>query len=265
MKQYKYKLGFVGAGNMARAISSGLIGQGLMSESDIIMGDINKDIKVGGITVTDDISHVLGECEYIILSIKPQVFNGISASLASVKAKAVISIMAGICSQDIKRVLPDGVAAIRVMPNTPCAIGKGMVVIADNDAGDEINGFVKSIFDTTGDTLFLPEQAFDAVTSVSGSGPAYVYYFIRSMIKGGIDGGLSEESSKALTLATVIGAAEMVKHSSESLDVLIDRVCSKGGTTIQAVNCYDECNLDGIIREGMKRCFNRSAELSGNN
>lgn len=263
MAQYKYKLGFIGAGNMARAISSGLITQGLMNESDIIMGDVNKDITVGNIAVTDNMNIIFNECEYIILSIKPQVFASVSASLATVKAKAVISIMAGINSYAIKAALPINVAAIRVMPNTPCAVGKGMVVIADNDAGDEINAFVKSIFDTTGETLFLPEAAFDAVTSVSGSGPAYVYYFIRSMIKGGMDGGLSEEASKALTLATFVGAAEMVKASSDTLDILIDRVCSKGGTTIQAVNCYDESNLDGIIREGIKRCFNRSAELSG--
>ena len=92
MAQYKYKLGFIGAGNMARAISSGLITQGLMNESDIIMGDVNKDISVGNIAVTDDMNIIFNECEYIILSIKPQVFASVSASLATVKAKAVISI-----------------------------------------------------------------------------------------------------------------------------------------------------------------------------
>ena len=107
----------------------------------------------------------------------------------------------------------------------------------------------------------MPESLFDAVTGVSGSGPAYVYYFIRSMIRGGVDAGLDEAVAEKLTLATVQGAAEMVRRSSDDLDTLIDKVCSKGGTTIQAVNCFDEKDFDGVVREGMARCVARSKEL----
>lgn len=263
MTEYKYKLGFIGAGNMAKAISGGLLNSALIKHSDMIMSDINTNIKVGNITVINDIDYVIRECEYVILSVKPQIFPDIAIHLSNAKCRAVISIMAGIDSANLKKYLPDDVFAIRVMPNTPCAVGKGTVVIAENDADSNINHFVKSIFDTTGTSLFLPENLFDAVTSVSGSGPAYVYYFIRAMINGGLDGGLDEKSSRLLTLSTFEGAVKMIRESSESIDVLIDRVCSKGGTTIQAVNCYDDNNLDGVIREGMKKCLLRSKELSG--
>ena len=102
----------------------------------------------------------------------------------------------------------------------------------------------------------------DAVTAISGSGPAYVYYFIQSMIKAGIKNGLTEEQSKELTLQTFVGAVEMVKHSNDDLDTMIDRVCSKGGTTIQAIDTFRYYELEDKIIEGIDKCKLRSEELS---
>lgn len=261
MKNYSYKLGFIGAGNMGKAIASGILSHGMLKEADILMSDVDPKAQFGNVRIVPDCSEVLDECEYVILSVKPQIFPTLTDKIKAGKCRCIISIMAGVAVKTIKEAAPAGAKVIRVMPNTPCSIGRGITAIAQNDADKECNDFAEQVFATTGETVSLPEELFDAVTGVSGSGPAYVYYFIRSMIRGGIDAGLEEQVAKKLTLATVSGAAEMVKRSSDSLDILIDKVCSKGGTTIQAVNCFDEKALDGAIREGMARCVARSKEL----
>lgn len=261
MKNYSYKLGFIGAGNMGKAIASGILSHGMLKEADILMSDVDPKAQFGNVRIVPDCSEVLDECEYVILSVKPQIFPTLTDKIKAGKCRCIISIMAGVAVKTIKEAAPAGAKVIRVMPNTPCSIGKGITAIAQNTADKECNDFAEQVFATTGETVSLPEELFDAVTGVSGSGPAYVYYFIRSMIRGGIDAGLEEQVSKKLTLATVSGTAEMVKRSSDSLDILIDKVCSKGGTTIQAVNCFDEKDLDGAVREGMARCVARSKEL----
>ena len=261
MTNYSYKLGFIGAGNMGKAIASGILSHGLLTEKDILMSDIAPNASFGNVKIVADAAEVLKNCEYVILSVKPQIFPAITDNVKAGACRCLISIMAGVAVDTIRSAAPDGAKVIRVMPNTPCSIGRGITAIAQNDAGEECNAFAKSIFDTTGETVSLPESLFDAVTGVSGSGPAYVYYFIRSMIRGGVDAGLDEAVAEKLTLATVQGAAEMVRRSSDDLDTLIDKVCSKGGTTIQAVNCFDEKDFDGVVREGMARCVARSKEL----
>lgn len=261
MKNYSYKLGFIGAGNMGKAIASGILSHGMLKEANILMSDVDPKAQFGNVRIVSDCSKVLDECEYVILSVKPQIFPTLTDKIKAGKCRCIISIMAGVAVKTIKEAAPAGAKVIRVMPNTPCSIGRGITAIAQNTADKECNDFAEQVFATTGETVSLPEELFDAVTGVSGSGPAYVYYFIRSMIRGGIDAGLEEQVAKKLTLATVSGAAEMVKRSSDSLDILIDKVCSKGGTTIQAVSCFDEKDLDGAVREGMARCVARSKEL----
>ena len=122
--------------------------------------------------------------------------------------------------------------------------------------------FVVNIFNTISKTILIQEDYFDAVTSVSGSGPAYVYYFIKAMIDGGVKGGLSFEQSKDLAIGTVIGASKMIERSSDNLDTLIEKVCSKGGTTIQAINTFRENNVAENIIKGIDNCRRRSEELS---
>ena len=113
-----------------------------------------------------------------------------------------------------------------------------------------------------GGVVILDESKFDAVTSVSGSGPAYVYMFAKGMIEGGMNGGLSYEESKQLALNTIIGAADLALNSEENLDTLVDKVCSKGGTTIEAVEVYKDRNLVEIVAEGVEACRKKSALLS---
>ena len=260
--EYRYKLGFLGAGNMAKAIANGIIKSNILKADEVVMSDPFVTGNVAGIKVINDNKVIFNDCEYVLLAVKPQIFNQIVDELKETKVKNVISIMAGVKMAKIKNILPNA-QVIRIMPNLPASVGAGMAGIAkDNDASKEANDFTKAIFDSVGKAIFVNESDLDAVTAISGSGPAYVYYFIQSMIKGGIKNGLSEEAAKELTLQTFVGAVEMVKHSKDDLDTMIDRVCSKGGTTIQAIDTFRSYDLDDKIIEGIDKCRIRSEELS---
>ncbi|MBE5762904.1 MAG: pyrroline-5-carboxylate reductase [Clostridiales bacterium] len=260
--EYRYKLGFLGAGNMAKAIANGIIKSNILKADEVVMSDPFVTGNVAGIKVINDNKVIFNDCEYVLLAVKPQIFNQIVDELKETKVKNVISIMAGVKMAKIKNILPNA-QVIRIMPNLPASVGAGMAGIAkDNNASKEANEFTKAIFDSVGKAIFVNESDLDAVTAISGSGPAYVYYFIQSMIKGGIKNGLSEEAAKELTLQTFVGAVEMVKHSNDDLDTMIDRVCSKGGTTIQAIDTFRSYDLDDKIIEGIDKCRIRSEELS---
>ena len=254
----KYKLGFIGYGNMAKAIIGGILKSGILDKSQIALSDpASKDSD--GIFCTNDNDYVANNSDYLFLSVKPQVFKSINFSCT---ADCVISIMAGIDSAYIGKKLNMQGKVIRVMPNTPAQIGMGVAAIAVNALDKKHNDFCKSIFDSVGQAYFIPEDKFDAVTCVSGSGPAYVYYFIKAVTDAGVEGGLSYEQSKQLALKTFIGASKMVENSTDSLDTLIDKVCSKGGTTIQAIDTFRQTNVAENIKLGIEKCRKRSEELS---
>lgn len=256
-----YQLGFVGAGNMAQAIAKGILKSNLLGPDDILMSNLEGG-NFDGIEITNNNQDIFDRCKYIIFAIKPQVFDQICSDFGKINAKAIVSIMAGKSVQTLKSKLDTTASIVRVMPNAPCMVCKGMSVIATNDYDQDINDFVASIFKSTGEVMFLDENLFDSVTSISGSGPAYVYYFIKSMIDAGVGGGLDQKESAFLTMQTFKGAIEMVEHSSDNLDILIDKVCSKGGTTIQAINSFDKDNVDIAIKKGIELCKKRSEELS---
>lgn len=254
----KYKLGFIGYGNMARAIIGGILRSGILEKSQIATADpACKD--ANGIFCTADNDYVAGNCEYLILSVKPQVFKSIDFKCT---ADCVISIMAGVDSKFIGEKLGMQGKVIRVMPNTPAQIGKGATAIAENTLEKKHNDFCRSVFESVSNVSVIPEEKFDAVTAVSGSGPAYAYYFAKAMIEGGVVNGLDKETSKKLTLDTIIGACEMIKANPDvPLGVLISNVCSKGGTTIEAVNVFEKNQMDKIVIDAMTACRKRSEEL----
>ncbi|MDE6275495.1 MAG: pyrroline-5-carboxylate reductase [Clostridia bacterium] len=258
---YKYKLGFIGCGNMAKAIINGLLDSNLLKAQDMYISTPSISSPYRGIAFSNDNQDILSVCEYVVLAVKPQIFKEISSNLSKNNCKCIISIMAGVNTDTIAKVCNCN-QVIRIMPNTPCSIGEGVSAITSYNADLESDKFVESIFKTISKTVRVDEKYFDAVTSISGSGPAYVYYFIKAMIDGGVKGGLSFEQSKDLTIATMIGASKMVANSSENLDILIQKVCSKGGTTIQAIDTFNEKSVDKSIIEGIDKCRKRSEELS---
>lgn len=258
---YKYKLGFIGCGNMAKAIINGLLDSHLLEAEDMCVSTPNISQPYKGITFTNNNQDILSKCEYVVLAVKPQVFKEISKDFVKNNCKCVISIMAGVNTDTIAKSC-NCKQVVRIMPNTPCSIGEGVSAITSYNADADSDSFVERIFKTISKIVRVEEKYFDAVTSISGSGPAYVYYFIKAMIDGGVKGGLSFEQSKELTIATMIGASKMVANSSEDLDLLIQKVCSKGGTTVQAIDTFREKSVDKSIIEGIDKCRKRSEELS---
>lgn len=259
---FNYKLGIIGAGNMAKAIANGVVDSKLVAKEQIIATDPFADLGINGVVTFKENDKVLTECEYILLAVKPQIFKSIAEELAAkCKAKHIISIMAGITYDCIKGYFTS-CNVTRVMPNTPCKLKKGMTAIRiNNQICEEEKLFVQSIFESIGKVVYLDEELFHTVTAVSGSGPAYVYMFIEGMINSGVKHGMSYEQAKLCTLQTFRGAVEMVETSEEPIEKLIEMVCSKGGTTIQAVDSFKQDNLYEIIDSAMTKCKNRSEEL----
>lgn len=262
----KYTLGIIGAGNMASAIVGGILNSKILDPNQIIISDLD-DVKLNekmalGLNVTKSNLEVFENAENILFAVKPQSFDDVVKDIKDkCKASLIISIMAGVSIEKLQSNFGKDKNYSRIMPNTPALVKKGMAAIAFSE--NFRSEFVINIFKSLGEVVELDEKYFDAVTSLSGSGPAYVYLFIKSLIDGGIQGGLDFETSKKLALQTVLGAVEMVKSSPLDIDTLISNVCSKGGTTIEAINYYKDHKFEAIVKEGMKKCKDRSEELSG--
>lgn len=261
--QNKYRLGIIGAGNMARAIVGGILSSGLLRPSELLISDVDAQkldgFKALGANVTLDNALPATECDYLLLAVKPQSAKSVLDALRGViTAKTVLSIMAGVSIAKLKYALGERNYA-RIMPNTPALVGKGMSAIAFYE--DRRDEFVLDVFRSVGETLEIDESLFDAVTSLSGSGPAYVYTFAKALIDGGVDGGLDPDTAKTLAVQTVIGAVEMIKTSDKPIEELIDNVCSKGGTTVEAIKSFKEDGLADAVKRGMEKCRLRSIEL----
>lgn len=261
--KFPYRLGFIGFGNMANAILSGILRDKLLLSTEIGVFDADEkkcaDAEAFGLKVFTSNAELAGSCEYVLFAVKPQCSESILREI-NLTENTIISIMAGIRLE--KLVESSGCPRVaRCMPNTPCMVGKGAIAVDASRLSDEQKAFVLSVLSSTGNVVELPDSQMDAVTAVSGSGPAYVYLFMQGMIEEGIRLGLTYEQAKTLTTATFEGAARLCQTSERDLDSLIDSVCSKGGTTIQAVDSFRQDEISEIISRAMKKCYDRSVEL----
>lgn len=261
----KYTLGLIGAGVMGQAIMSGIIDCGVIKDKKIAVFDIDRQkveqipYKIVYLPTAQDI---LDNCKYVLFAVKPQHYSSICESVTFNDNNIILSIMAGVKIATLKNKINANCGIARIMPNTPCKIGNGISAICFDNVEEAKKTFILSLFNSCGETVIIDEDKFDAVTCVSGSGPAYVYMFADAMIKGGVNGGLSYKDSKNLALSTIIGSALLAIDTEEKLSVLIDRVCSKGGTTIEAVEVFRKKNLQETVMEGMTACREKSKSLS---
>lgn len=262
----KYKLGVIGAGFMATAIIKGVVGSAILQPKEIIVNDTNESsllkIKEIGVDTANNNVEVVNNAEYVLFAVKPQSLDAVLSEIENCNCSRFISIMAGVKKEKIKKVFPSSLVA-RCMPNTPCSIASGAVGldVSDFDNKDE-KEFIKRLFTALAEVVFVDEDKLNAVTGISGSAPAYFYLFLKGIIDAGIKHGLSLEQAKSLATATMIGAGKMVSHNSEkSLDELILAVCSKGGTTIEAVNVFNNGELGKLTERAVDACVKRSEEL----
>ena len=262
----KFKLGVIGAGFMASSIINGVINAKTVKSSDIIVSDISEislnKVKALGVSVTLDSKQVCDSAEYVIIAVKPQSFADVGAAVVGTSCNKFISIMAGTKKSKIKTLLGN-VKVARCMPNTPCSIGYGAVAIDLSDFTEQADkDFIKSIFTSIANVVEVEESLINAVTGVSGSSPAYFYLFAKSVIDAGVKNGLDYETAKNLAVSTMIGAGQMILNNPEKpIDDLINAVCSKGGTTIEAVKVYKENDISSISGKAIDACINRAFEL----
>ncbi|MHC5226240.1 pyrroline-5-carboxylate reductase [Ignatzschineria sp. LJL83] len=263
-------VGFIGGGNMARAILTSLSQQ--TSEFNLFVCDRNEDKRRHfqedlGITAMADYKDFIESLDIIVLAIKPQGFPALLAELKPLLKphQLLISIAAGVSVAGILRgVAKDEHPIIRVMPNTPATIGLGASAIFANEfVSDSQKEITDTIFKSCGITAWLEEEKLiSAVVAVSGSSPAYIYYLMDIMTKVGVQMGLDEASSKALTQQAVLGSAKYSQLSTDSLETLKKNVMSPKGTTEQAIFSLENNHLDRIIQDAMQAAFNRDQELS---
>ncbi|MDR2875839.1 MAG: pyrroline-5-carboxylate reductase [Methylobacillus sp.] len=261
------KISFIGGGNMARALIGGLIAQGRKpGDIGVVEPDADKRKQLQteyGIAVSDQMPGA-ASADIVVLAVKPQQLRDIAIFLGSLLRKQlVISIAAGIRSRDLMRWLGGYDAVIRVMPNTPAQIRSGAsALFAASGVNAEQRAQAETIFSAVGGTVWLDDEAqMDAVTAVSGSGPAYVFYFIEAMQQAARELGLTDAQARELSLQTFLGASQLARQSAETPDVLRAQVTSKGGTTERALLDMENSGVKAAIVRALHAAAERSREL----
>lgn len=264
------KLGFIGGGQMGEALIRGIIQSGLYAGGDILVTEPNESRRTYlqetyQVQTFDSGAPIWKTCSTVILAVKPQVMGSLLADARKMISSKhlIISIAAGLPISFYEEHLNGQQCRIvRVMPNTPALIlesasalsGNSHVTPADMD-------LAKSLFDAVGKAIVMDERYLDAVTGLSGSGPAYVFSFIEGMIDAGVKVGLARPVAETLALQTVLGSVKLMLETGKHPAVLRDMVTSPGGTTIAAQHVMDRAGFKGIIMDAIEAATNRSAEL----
>lgn len=268
--QNKSIIGFIGAGNMAYALIKGLVNNGYGAEN-IKVSDLDesllssRNVELGIETFADNSSLVVA-CDVVVLAVKPQVMSSVCKGLnkAIEPSHLFVSIAAGIRASDICRWLGDDYALVRTMPNTPALVQQGATGLFANDLVTESHKeIVVSVLSAIGDCFWVNEEKLiDAITAISGSGPAYFFLMMQSMTQAGIALGLDQETASALSVKTALGASVMAANSAENPKQLRANVTSPNGTTQAAIESFQDQNFEGIVANATRAAFDRAHELS---
>ncbi len=262
------KITFIGAGNMAEAIFAGIIKQQVVAASDVCVTDISEErleylSGKYGVGTSMDNPTAVADADVVVLAVKPQVFPSVWPEiLAALQSDAlVVSVMAGVPAATIAAGKP--MRVVRVMPNTPALVGKGAAGIAAGEFAAEADlKLAETLMTAVGMAVMVEEEQLHVVTAVSGSAPAYVFYLLENMMAAAEQMGMEKETARALALATVAGAAELMKQSGEEAEALRNKVTSKGGTTAAAINTMIDRGVGDAVVAAMQACAARSRELA---
>ena len=264
------KIGFLGAGNMAGALIKGLLAAKLYRPQDMLVSDvlsaqlrkIKRAYQVDGL---NDNRAVVRQAQTIVLAVKPQIIDHVLAEIQPevTRDKLFISIAAGVPLRRLEAGLGGSARVVRVMPNTPALLGKGMaVVVRGHKATPQDEKLTLALFRGVGEALAVKDEALiDPVTGLSGSGPAYVYLFAEALIAGGVQAGLAPAVAARLTFQTLEGAVAMLRETGKSPKELRDMVTSPGGTTLAGLSCLEEGNFAATVAAAVSAATRRSQEL----
>ena len=263
-------IGFIGAGNMAYALINGLLNNGYDSKN-IKASDPNDELlrkreEELNITTFAANSSLLEVCDIIVFAVKPQVLSEVCLELRdNIKPNHLfISIVAGIRVNDINRWLGGNYSLVRTMPNTPALMQHGVTGLFPNElVNDEQKALVTTILSSVGDCFWVNEERLiDAITAISGSGPAYFFLLMQSMTQAGMALGLDEKTAKELSIQTGFGASLMATKSGKDPRTLRTNVTSPNGTTQAAIEYFQDQNFEGIVANATRAAFDRARELS---
>jgi pyrroline-5-carboxylate reductase len=260
-------LAFIGGGNMASAIIGGLIRQGMKSEQFLVVepfadtaAKLQSDFGIKALSVADE---SLSRADLVVWAVKPQVFRDAALPvMAHTRSALHLSVAAGIRTDSITRWVGTE-RVVRCMPNTPALVGQGITgLFACPSVTPADQALVDRVIHTTGQFIWVEqEHHLDAVTALSGSGPAYVFYFLEAMTEAGVGMGLTANQAYQLAVATFSGAAALAAASSETPEVLRQRVTSKGGTTYAALTSMDSAGIKASFVAAMQAAQKRAGEL----
>jgi pyrroline-5-carboxylate reductase len=264
-------IGFIGAGNMARCLAGGLLADGY-DRNAILLSDPSPDRRSElaaalGLSVLEDNELVARKADVLVFAVKPQVMCAVAEGLrAAVQQRRplVVSIAAGIRSTDLDRWLGGNLAVVRVMPNTPALVGAGAAGLCANPRVTEAQrNRAEGILRAVGVTVWVDDEALmDAVTAVSGSGPAYFFLAIEALEHAAVKSGIEPRAARLLAVQTAFGAAKMALESNEDPGVLRSRVTSPGGTTERALRVFHDGDFVGLFDRAVKAALDRGRELA---
>jgi pyrroline-5-carboxylate reductase len=264
------KIVFLGAGNMAEALAKGLIASGLCAAGRIRVTDVSaerlehfrKEYDIEG--VASNTKAVEG-ADVVVLCIKPQVMNELLAEIAPSldRRTVVVSIAAGVTTSRMEAALGEGAKVVRVMPNTPALVRMAATALCPGRWASETDmEMAETILRAVGVTVRVSEEDMDAVTALSGSGPAYVFYLMEAMLEAARRLNMDEDVARQLVYATIEGAARLIQETGVEASVLRQRVTSKGGTTAAALDVLEKRNVGEALMEAVTAAYYRSKELS---
>ena len=268
----QYELGFLGAGHMAEAIAKAAIHKGVLQRDQIAASDPSDQRRTVfgqlGVTTDSDNAAIIGKSKQVLIAVKPQAMGQAAGDLGrhGVADQVILSIMAGVSSKKLGQAIAAGHATakprvVRVMPNTPLQIGFGMTGVAlgaHAHRGDE--DLAMRLFGAAGKVVLVDESQLDAVTAVSGSGPAYVFYLAEAMQRAAGELGLSEHAD-VLVQQTILGAAQLIATSENTPETLRRQVTSPGGTTQAAIEHLEKHHAADVIADAIQAAAQRSIEL----
>jgi pyrroline-5-carboxylate reductase len=269
----KKKLGFIGGGNMAEALIKGLVSASFMEAKNIVASEPSQTKRDAlhaayKIKVTGDNRELTKKCDIIILAVKPQILKAVLADIRSLVThdKLVISVAAGvpisIMNEELRGDTNNKFSIVRTMPNTPALVQEGVTAIASGEHVTKVDvKIAHRIFEAVGRTVDVEEGHLDAVTGLSGSGPAYIFMLIESLSDAGVKMGLSREVANILTIQTVLGSAKLARESGKHPGELKDMVTSPAGTTIAGLHALEEGGLRTTMMNAVEDATLRSREL----
>ena len=262
-----YHIGFIGCGHMGLAIARGAVRKEYIDRWKIAVYDPSEAAlercRVDGFAILENEKEIARQCHIVLLAVKPQEIDTVLNVLKGEKIETLMSIVTGVSIARIQEALGEDVPVIRAMPNTPLQISEGATAMcmSSNCRADEYD-FIFQMFNSMGVTRTVPEEQINRSVAVHGSTPAYIYYFAQCLIDDAVSRGMNEDSARDLVVQTIVGSGRLLQtNRRKPISDFIDEVCSRGGTTIEAMASLRESRLEEILHEANEKCVKRAMEL----